>query len=272
VIRLLNLELHVAHACNFTCEGCSHYSNQHHKGMLSLEECERWMAPWSARLAPKVFSLLGGEPALNPRLAEFVPLAAKYFPRAELRLVTNGLLLHRHPDLPRALSEHPNAHLYVSIHHDAPEYVKKLVPLRELLKSWKAGHSLRISLYESYKQWSRRYHGFGGQMQPFEDGEPRRSWESCPARYCPQLFEGKLWKCAPLAYLGMQHAKYGLGAKWRPYLGYRPLDPGCADAELREFFGREEEFYCGMCPAEPEKFKLPVPIPARRPAAARPAQ
>jgi hypothetical protein len=269
--RIGNLELHVAHGCNFTCEGCSHYSDQHHKGMLGLEECARWLAPWAGRIAPQRLSLLGGEPTLHPRLAEFVPLARRHFPRAQLRIVTNGFLLHRHPGLPHALLAHGNAHLYVSIHHDAPEYIEKLKPVEKLLLGWEK-QGVKVSYYASFEYWTRRYHGIGAQMQPFEDNRPRESWEACTARHCPQIFEGRIWKCGPLAYLGMQDAKYGLSEKWTPYLSYKPLEPGCSDAELTEFFAREEESQCAMCPAAPEKFKLPVPIPVRRAAAAQPAQ
>ena len=37
VYDVKQLELHVTHACNFTCEGCSHYSNHGHKGNITLE-------------------------------------------------------------------------------------------------------------------------------------------------------------------------------------------------------------------------------------------
>ena len=92
---------------------------------------------------------------------------------------------------------------------------------------------------------------------------------SCPARTCPQLFEGAIWKCAPLAYLPMQDRKYGLSEKWAPYLGYRPLAPDCSDAELAAFFAREDEPACGMCPARPERFAPAFPLPRR--AAAQPS-
>src|SRR5438045_65614 len=98
MLNIENLEIHVSHACNLTCEGCSHYSNQGHKGMLSLEEAERWMLLWNRRLRPAILSLLGGEPTLHPRLTEFVILSRRLWPASHLRLVTNGFLLHRHPE------------------------------------------------------------------------------------------------------------------------------------------------------------------------------
>jgi rubredoxin len=97
-------------------------------------------------------------------------------------------------------------------------------------------------------------------MQPFEDGDPRASWDICPARHCKQLLDGRIWKCAPLAYLPMQKAKYRLSEKWDTYLGYKPLEPDCSRAELRAFAALEDEAACGMCAAKKRLFELPVPL------------
>ena len=39
-VRVPLLEIHAANACNLTCESCSHFSNNGHKGMLSLADAE----------------------------------------------------------------------------------------------------------------------------------------------------------------------------------------------------------------------------------------
>ncbi len=268
MLRIANLEMHVVHSCNLACESCSHYANQGHKGILSLEEADRSMRLWNRRINPKMFSLLGGEPTIHPDLADFVTLTRKNWPEAKLRLVTNGFFLHRHPRLPQILSEDRDAQLCLSVHHDAPEYRAKLQPILALVQSWERDLGVRVTYYRSFATWTRRYRGFGAAMEPYADGQPRTSWEKCPARYCRQLHEGKIWKCGPLAYLPMQDAKHHLSAQWDPYLRYEALDAGCSDEQLRAFLAREEESYCGMCPANPEKFDLPLPMPARRLAAA----
>lgn len=255
-----NLEVHLVHSCNLSCESCSHYSNQGHKGVLSLAQAERSMSAWSGRLSPQTFSLLGGEPSIHPELAGFVALSRRHWPGAHLRLVTNGFFLHRHPELPAVLQRDPDACIYLSIHHDAPEYVERLKPTLELLRTWMRDYQVRVVLYPSFQNWTRRYQGLGSAMEPFKDAQPRQSWEHCPAKYCPQLFEGKIWKCGPLTYLKLQDAKYHLSDSWKPYLQYQPLEPGCSDEQLAEFFRREEEPSCNMCPANPVKFKLPVPL------------
>lgn len=264
MIRIGNLELHVTHGCNLVCESCSHYSNQGHKGHLSLEEAESWMRAWDGRIAPQTFSLLGGEPTIHPELPAFVDLTRRMYPRTSIRIVTNGFFLHRHPELPEAMVRAGDATLYVSQHHPSQEYFEKLQPNLDLLKGWMRDHGVRAKIYPSADLWTRRYKGQGAEMAPYSDGRPQESWENCSARFCRQLYQGKIWKCAPLAYLGMQHEKYGLSEDWDHYLGYQPIGPECSDAELVAFLKRQGESYCGMCPAQPEHFELPLPFPSRR--------
>jgi mannose-6-phosphate isomerase-like protein (cupin superfamily) len=269
--NIRDLEIHLVHGCNFRCEGCSHYSNQGHKGRLSLEEADRSMRMWSARVRPGKISLLGGEPTIHPQLPEFFELARKHWPETHLQLVTNGTFLHRHPRLPHVLQQDTNTSVVLSIHHGAPEYHETLRPVVSMLQQWVREHGVRVLRRESFKNWTRRYKGFGAEMEPYDDRQPRQSWEKCPAKHAAQLFEGKIWKCGPLAYLQLQHSKYQLSEKWTPYLQYQPLDSGCTDEELEAFFAREEESFCGMCPANPERFNLPLPTPGKPPAATPPA-
>ena len=169
---------------------------------------------------------------MHPRLSEFVRLSRKNWPHAELQLITNGILLGRHPDLPAALRK-TGACLKISIHHRSRPYQQRLEPALELAERWVAQEGIRLEYVYSYLKWTQRYHGFGSTMAPFDDKQPRLSWENCPAKGCVQLFEGKLWKCAPLAYLPLQAEKYDLSDKWKPYLGYRPLHPDCTADETR---------------------------------------
>jgi len=260
MLNVEHLEIHVAHACNLACESCSHYSDQGHKGVVSLEDAERWMAAWSGRIQLGTFSLVGGEPTIHPRLTDFVRLARRHWPDAFLRIVTNGFYLHKHPELPGLLAADSKARLYFSIHHSSPEYLDKVRANYEMLRRWMRELGVRAFFYHSYKHWRRTYRGSGAAMEPYTDGQPRKSWQHCNAKGCPQLFESKIWKCSPLAYVGMQHAKHGLSDNWTPYLAYTPLTPESTDDELRAFFAKEEESYCSMCPAEPERFKISMPL------------
>ena len=73
-LRIPHLEWHVAHACNFTCDGCGHMSNHGHRGVISLKEINRWYDIWAHRLDPIDIAVLGGEPLLNKEVYDILYL------------------------------------------------------------------------------------------------------------------------------------------------------------------------------------------------------
>jgi len=256
------LELHVTHACNFTCEGCSHYSNHGHTGNISLDDCEEWLYGWSKRVKPKTFTILGGEPTLNKDLPEIVYMVRAMFPdpTTGIDVITNATGLHLQPRLPQMLVA-TGATLAVSIHStEHPNYIKKFKRGYKLAKKWKHDLGVWVEFWDfTNKEWVRQYKGFGDRMMPYEDNNPRKSWEVCISKYAMQLHEGKLWKCPALAYLPMQAKKYNLSDKWNPYLKYQSLDVDCTDEELEEFLNREDESFCSMCPANRDVYTKPDP-------------
>lgn len=259
LIAMHNLELHVSHACNLSCQQCSHFSNFNHKGMITPKEADEQMGLWSGRLLPHFFSLLGGEPTLNPHLVDILKLTKKHWPHSIIQLVTNGFNLHRHPDLPAVL-EATGARLEISDHHASETYQKRLQPVRDLVAEWERSHTLHVRWRPSSETWRRSYQGHGQDMKPYNDGNPQQSWNICASKWCPQIHEGKLWKCPQMAYLPMQVEKYDLNGVWEPYLKYTPLEPTCSDAELKEFINRRVESCCSMCPAHERLFQLPLPL------------
>src|ERR1700743_795909 len=190
-----HFDVHLAHACNLTCESCSHFSNYHFSGLLSLETAESWYQEWAPRLRPTRVTLLGGEPTINPKLGEHVLLARKYWPNALIRVFSNGLLLHKHPRLPEGLKEVGNSLLEVSKHYNSPEYEREFLKISTLLEAWHGQYGISFKVVDSFSNWTRRYLDENAEIRPFNDHNPRKSWENCKARTCKQLHDGKLWKC-----------------------------------------------------------------------------
>lgn len=251
MLTIHDLEIHATHACNLSCDGCSHYSDQRQRGMVSLDTAEAWLTPWHRRLQPRFFSIVGGEPTIHPQLPEFVRLCGRLWPQSELQLVSNGFFLHRHPDLPQALRD-TRGKLIISIHGQGPKWDQHRAKLDTLLAESYQGVSVEVRPFS--RIWIRHYQGSGPDMVPYSDGRPRRSWRRCIAKHCMQVFRGKLWKCPQLAYL---HAlPFQLRPEWEPYLAYQPLPPSASDAELQEFVKRGPEPACGMCPANPVSYQI----------------
>lgn len=255
MVNISHLEWHVSHACNFTCEQCCHFSNHGHSTPISYEQIEKWYNDWAPRIAPATIDILGGEPLLNKRICDIVELTRKKWDKPSLQrldITTNGVLLYKYPDLPKVLSDN-NCGLKISKHGTNTEYNKLWKNIESIALDWKDKYNINVDFWKSDVVWYKMYKGFGSHMEPYEDNDPKQSWDNCiTGQDCWQIHEGNLYKCAPLAYLPMTADMYNLSDKWSHYLTYSPITPDCTDEKLQEFFNRKAESFCAMCPKNPQ--------------------
>lgn len=266
-IKIPHIEWHVAHTCNISCQGCLHFSDYGHTGIVSDDEIKDWYSKWSHRLAPKTIDILGGEPLLNKDICKIISLTRDMWddPYLEkLNLQTNGLLVDRFPDLPKVLRD-SNCSISLSWHSVDPRYNKLFDKSRDILNKWVEKYGITVHIVDFYNYWTRFYKGHGNTMEPYNDGDFEKSWDSCLAgQDCFQIFNGDIYKCSPLAYLPMTKQKINLSEKWDYYLTYAPLKPEALDNEVIDFFNKDAEKFCSMCPASPELFKKPDPLKFRK--------
>lgn len=243
MIPVSSIEWHVSHNCNFSCSGCSDFSNYKHNQRITAELLESWYIPWHQRILPKTVALVGGEPLLNKDIEQIVLTARQYWPNSELELVTNGWLLYRYPDLLKILND-TNTTLYVSKHYDSIEYNKKFSSIVDYLVQ----HNVNYKIYRNDKTWFEIYRP---ELLPHEDNNYQSSWNNCPTyQDCVQLYDGALWKCPPIAYINLMNKTHNLDSKWDTYLQYKALQPSCTDKEIIDFFNKGAESICSMCPAK----------------------
>jgi len=136
--------------------------------------------------------------------------------------------------------------LQISLHSNDDKYLEKIDEITSILKT----QNIRYTLINSYQRWTQRYTEQDSSITPFDDKNPRKSWEICPAKECVQLYHGKLWKCPAIAYLSLMDKKKLLSEAWDQYLTYKPLKYNCKDEELQSFLEKGDEYICGMCPSE----------------------
>ncbi len=255
MISIPKLEMHVTDACNLRCTGCTHYADHGLRGTLELDTGRAWVTGWGRRVTPVRFSLLGGEPLLHPELAGFLAVVRQTWPRTELRLVSNALLLPRHPELWPALAS-SGAVLTISRHSGDAGYLARFAPALRLAESRAAEFGVRLEVRDCVRGWYKLYLGVGPQMRPHATQDPRRSWSACQTKHCLTLRDNALWKCPPIAHLPSVAARHGLDpdGPWQPYLSYRPLELAADDEAIRRFVARQDEPICRMCPAEPRTF------------------
>jgi len=252
------LEMHVADGCNLACESCAHFANYLSGGLLSPDDAESQMKAWSARLAPGVFTMFGGEPCLNPDLTIIIDLAWQYWPNTRRQVLSNGVLLGDIPGLAPALLS-TRTELAVTRH--SPDVSIDYDLLRDFM-----GMGIKVSMIcvDGYpppaglngtvksKLWTRRYSDVGGKPVPPAGSDPATAWAHCPCRGFFQLRNGSLYKCPTVAYLPDVRACDGpLDPGWDPALGYAPLSSDCPEADLIAFLAEQENPACGVCSLSP---------------------
>lgn len=263
------IDLHIANACNLTCDGCNHWSNYGFKEKFSYDTIKSWLVPWKDKLSPQRFNILGGEPLLNKDAEKIIYLCKEVFPLAKHKFYTNALLLKNHTKwLFKALKDN-DVSLVITLHSRNSRYLNLLKKNLAELKTWGDFDfkketwfrklydisGVEVEIRDMKSHWYKTYTGNGYNARPFADKQPKKSWEECVSKDSIQLYHGALYKCGPIAYLNDFLNKYSLtdNEEWLQYSKYKPLLPNCSDEKLFEFLNREEEFICNMCPANPNR-------------------
>jgi organic radical activating enzyme len=249
MIHLRSLEFHAAHACNLYCAQCSHYSNLHTGGIVSVSEARENFDAWAGRLQPRKFAILGGEPTLNPDLCEILVLGRFAFRGARKLLVSNGFFLDRHPKLPKVLCENYYK-LEISQHGNDPTYLEKFAAVLETVAKYRRDFpQLVIGIRQSHLGWRRQYRVEDGKALPILS-RPRDGWRACIQKHCTQLYRRHLWKCPALTYFGLMQRKLRLESipDWQLFRDYQACPPTASDDEVRRFLASEEIPQCGLCP------------------------
>lgn len=293
-INVSNLDFHPANYCNLGCEQCTHLSNYNLKDIFSIDIIKSWLEPWANRLNPNIVTISGGEPLANPDICDILTLTRRLFPHNGLRIITNGLLLRKFDNFFEILKQN-DIYLVISNHSttNSKHYDLKFNDMLDFIKQNLRKYNFRVGidygLYEidyenvdsvlkedqvikrtnsSYSiplsAWYRWYKNQGEDMLPYNSVDYIRSWNNCPVyQMCFQLYKGRIYKCAPLAYLPEIKNKFSLNDDWDPYLAYKPLTIDATDEEIISFFNKGAEQVCSMCPSSRQEF-FPTSDPMRK--------
>lgn len=187
--ELLYLETHLTDHCNLNCRSCRHFSSISKEKFRELESFERDMKQMAIIFSNiRVIRLMGGEPLLHPRVAEFMTVTRNAFPRGEIHLVTNGMLLGCMRDEFWRACCSTRTIIDVTLYPIAID----LVRIREL--SVKHGVELIVSpLASSFHKYHMNRNG---------NSDSRETFNACREEaYCPFLDSdnGRLYICAVAA-------------------------------------------------------------------------
>lgn len=201
----LEIEIHLAEHCNLNCVSCFHYSPIAKPGSLDIGKLENDLMELSK--VQKWFHtvrLSGGEPLLNPDISKILDIIRKYMNKAEIVLITNGILLQgnnlssdfweacRKNNVIIAISKYPIGLNY--------EKIKKICE----------ANNCRFQIFGD-RSGSEGFCAY--KLDPLTYKKNSLKYICCSNRRCLQLVDGQIFPCPVSAYVSHINDKFGYNFK-----------------------------------------------------------
>jgi hypothetical protein len=176
------IELHLVDHCNMNCKGCGHFSPLADEWFADLEEYSRDMLQLQKLFSTiKTIRLMGGEPLLHPQVESFLYSTRACFPKADIRIVTNGILLH---DMANTFWEACRSY---SIGIDVTVYP----PMEK-----KENAICRLAAEKGVRIHTEKTGSFHALYNKKGDSDAEANFRKCRSRWnTPMLREGKIYIC-----------------------------------------------------------------------------
>lgn len=175
------IEYHLADHCNLNCKGCAHFSNLVPEPVFGDKaQFEKDLAQLSTFFSHlhKIF-LLGGEPLLNEDLKEYISIAKKYFPKTDIIIVTNGILVLSMKDELLTYIKENNVEISISNYICLDE--EKII---NFLKKYNI-----VPVIRSGKEFFSKHINLEG------NSNPSKEFYRCVRSQCTYLGKGKIAAC-----------------------------------------------------------------------------
>lgn len=255
------LESMIIRSCNLSCEGCTTFSDLRWSGYVTWEQGRNWLEPWTKRLDIQAWGVMGGEPLMNPDLRSWILGVRELLPDAQIRIVTNGLLLEKHWWVVDLLHEIGNSVFKISYHLSDPvtdKNIDKILhqyawkPIKEHgIDRWITDKDFRFQVSRP-EQFLKTFRGSYHDMKP-HDSDPAKAFEICVQKRCPMLYNGNIYKCGTVGLTPSLLERFDWPNKelWEPFID-PGLSPDCDDRALEKFilnFGKPHRL-CRQCPSQ----------------------
>jgi sulfatase maturation enzyme AslB (radical SAM superfamily) len=183
------------------------------KNLLPIHEYEKDLKRIAKLTGGRIsdIRILGGEPLLHPRAADFLEMTRAYFPKQEkpygtIELVTNGILLPKQNeafwrsvaenDIRVVVSDYPVKIDKDKINELATQYGAKIKWYTDEIMNFEPG---------SKNQWAKIPMDIRGKQNG------KKNFGNCfLGGTCFQLVNGKIYKCARIAYINYFNSAFNL--------------------------------------------------------------
>lgn len=180
--RLDYLETHMADHCNLKCKGCGHLSDIAKPAFPDYERFKESLLRLKRLFCGiSTIRLMGGEPLLNRELPKFIQCTREIFPDANIRVVSNGLLIPRVEESLFKCMRENDVGFDISLYPPTAK-VKTNIEMICLNYDIDVSFSPLIEKFISFKMFD----------QPHDS---QKSYEKCISKRCHFLMDGKLALC-----------------------------------------------------------------------------
>lgn len=98
-IEIKSMDIRICDTCNLNCKACSTFSPLiQENNFIDPATHEQNMQILSQKLPVACFHIIGGEPLLHPQLEDLLAITRKYYPKTEIYIITNLLLIKKMPE------------------------------------------------------------------------------------------------------------------------------------------------------------------------------
>ena len=180
--ELKYIEFHLTEHCNLNCKGCYHFSNIAPEGYADHAVHERDMRRLS-QLFRNIHQirLMGGEPLQHPEVHRFLRTTRAAFPRSDVGVITNGVLLPRVSEDFWAACRETDARIDLTVYP----------PMEKMVETYsRLCRENRVRLHLSYSN------EFMAHYNPKGDSDKAKAFRECRKMYfCPFLRDGRVYSC-----------------------------------------------------------------------------
>jgi len=195
---LYHFEVHITDHCNLNCRGCAHFSNLCPPTFADLDAFEADMKHMSEHFsAVHQIYLLGGEPLLHPRVADFVRVGRRYFPDTNMYLMTNGTLVTR-----------MNDEFWSALHDTGVILLCDSYPIGlpvDEINRLGVEHGVKVEWTEQREEF------FKIPIDAAGGHDAAESFRACQGfNNCPIIKDGRIYPCAYIAFADVFRDKFDL--------------------------------------------------------------
>lgn len=226
------VESELTNICNLNCKGCRSFCNiVTEEKKYDLDEFTR-----DYKRMAELFSniqkirLLGGEPLLNSQLTQYVKAAREIFPKSDIRIVTNGLLLLKLDDEKMRSLKENDCKIDIS---NYPITRKNMPKIKARLKEFDLRYDLSFPMDYFFRNIL---------VNPSDDPAP--AFNNCIFTHCHMLSQGRLSPCSYAHTIGRLNKAYGLNY---PENDYVDIYSDITGEQIIQLLETPHEFckYCG---------------------------